>query len=753
MDFTRIITIKKTGAKGNNMGTELNANITSAKRASELTKVTGNLNSIYSKSRTEQKEALSELFKQKYFNSTTEKATIEDQIETLEAKIKEFDKKIKEIEDKIADKQDELESIKSQISGDVAKIVSDTEDFEENSKRWIDTAISNAQYHYENDSHSKRNGGEKTLSQFIAEQMNDVNSDIVSDKSKIDNAINNLTTPQTKLNNMVNGMEGLLNDIDGLNSQYATTKSTLDLLKLTKNNMTDAAGSYQTSDTDPSVPIFTPAKEDLADGYLAQYTSRMANRDNQTQAVTTQSKDEVKEKYSKNIAEATPGADPYSANNAQLKSFSEALDNGLITDMQGAGFTKKEMLDTVKELYPSIGISHGDDGRAVVPYGHGTDANAIYTKFLEGFGAVEGGGQRDDLQVAEMDKAINGDKIITEMKNNDFSWKETAYTLTRLWPGGGIGYNLGEKEITLPIGDDKSKGTYDSLEAEIKKNYPDVTIKRGVSDDTVQGEPQRTDPVGFHIGDNSYEFAIDRNQDGVLNDFTEMVGANGVDGMEELWSFADENGIIQGENLDKILILNTEHTNRDYEFLTASQFGIESIDLKSFTEKTQDRPDGTNGSEDFININNSLITGTFDVNLSNGQTAEGYQKYVTEDYMKAVYDPILGENIYSELDGNTVDNTIDKNFKEAGDKLANINEFADLIQDANGYGNIKSALRTKLNNAQNEAYGYKNQKMAENISNYEGEAMKVDLEMSLDEADRIINEYLEAEDKKKNEEK
>ena len=735
------------------MGTELNANITSAKRASELTKVTGNLNSIYSKSRTEQKEALSELFKQKYFNSTTEKATIEDQIETLEAKIKEFDKKIKEIEDKIADKQDELESIKSQISGDVAKIVSDTEDFEENSKRWIDTAISNAQYHYENDSHSKRNGGEKTLSQFIAEQMNDVNSDIVSDKSKIDNAINNLTTPQTKLNNMVNGMEGLLNDIDGLNSQYATTKSTLDLLKLTKNNMTDAAGSYQTSDTDPSVPIFTPAKEDLADGYLAQYTSRMANRDNQTQAVTTQSKDEVKEKYSKNIAEATPGADPYSANNAQLKSFSEALDNGLITDMQGAGFTKKEMLDTVKELYPSIGISHGDDGRAVVPYGHGTDANAIYTKFLEGFGAVEGGGQRDDLQVAEMDKAINGDKIITEMKNNDFSWKETAYTLTRLWPGGGIGYNLGEKEITLPIGDDKSKGTYDSLEAEIKKNYPDVTIKRGVSDDTVQGEPQRTDPVGFHIGDNSYEFAIDRNQDGVLNDFTEMVGANGVDGMEELWSFADENGIIQGENLDKILILNTEHTNRDYEFLTASQFGIESIDLKSFTEKTQDRPDGTNGSEDFININNSLITGTFDVNLSNGQTAEGYQKYVTEDYMKAVYDPILGENIYSELDGNTVDNTIDKNFKEAGDKLANINEFADLIQDANGYGNIKSALRTKLNNAQNEAYGYKNQKMAENISNYEGEAMKVDLEMSLDEADRIINEYLEAEDKKKNEEK
>ena len=73
------------------MGTDLNSNILGTKRANELTKVTGNLNSIYSKSRTEQKEALSQLFKQKYFNSTTEKATIDKQIEALEDKIKDAD--------------------------------------------------------------------------------------------------------------------------------------------------------------------------------------------------------------------------------------------------------------------------------------------------------------------------------------------------------------------------------------------------------------------------------------------------------------------------------------------------------------------------------------------------------------------------------------------------------------------------------------------------------------------------------------
>lgn len=735
------------------MGTDLNSNILGTKRASELTKVTGNLNSIYSKSRTEQKEALSQLFKQKYFNSTTEKATIDKQIEALEDKIKEFDDKIKEIQDKIEDKQSELDKLKTNISGKVEKIVADTEEYEATCKRRVDQAIDNALYHYNNDSHSKKNGGERSLTEFMIEQMGLVNSQITSGRTGIDRAIEELGTPQTELNGLVNDMEGLVGDIDGLNSQYATTKSTLDLLKLTRDNMTSAAGSYQTSDTDPSVPIFTPAKEDLADGYLAQYTTRMANRENtQTTDVDRPlDKNSVIEKYQSAARPQTQGVDPYSIKNEQLVSFSEALDNGLIEDMEKSGFTKKEMLDSIKEIFPSIGISHGDDGAAVVPYGHGKDAQKVFTQFLENFRQVEGGTPRDDLQVAEMDKAIKNDKIITEMKNNDFSWKETAYTLTRLWPGGGIGYNLGEKEVTLPVGDDKTKGTYDALEEEIKKNYPDVKINRGdVDNDQNVTDTNRTDPVGFHIGDNSYEFAIDRNQDGVLNDFTEMVGANGVDGMEEMKLFdTDGDGILKGDELKNLLLLNTEHTNRDYEFLTAEQLGIESIDLNSFTQKTQSRGEGVEGQEDFININNSLITGTFDVKMKDGSSAEGYQKYVTEDYMEAVYNPILGENVYSELDGGTVDNVIDDNFKEAGDKLGDLNEFADLIKDAKEYGNIKAALRTKVNNAQNEANGYKAQQMANNIDGYSSQAQKVDLEMSVSEADRIINTYL---DKEKEEE-
>ena len=736
------------------MGTDLNSNILGTKRASELTKVTGNLNSIYSKSKTEQQEALSQLFSQKYFNSSTEKATIEKQIENLEDKIEEFDKKIKEIENQISDKQDELDKLKSNIADKVAKIVSDTEEYEALSKRRVDQAIENALYHYESDSHSKKNGGERSLTDFMIEQMGLVNSQITSGRTGIDKAIQELGTPQTELNGLVNEMEGLVGDIDGLNSQYATTKSTLDLLKLTKDNMTSAAGSYQTSDTDPSVPIFTPAKEDLADGYLGKYTSRMANRENQTTTASATDKESIIAKYKETAAEQTSGVDSYSANNEQLKSFSEAIDNGLLTEMQSAGFSQKEILETVKEIYPSIGISHGDDGNPIVPYGHGSEAQAIYDKFLDGFNVDGITSQRDDLQVAEMDKAIKNDKIVTEMKGNNFSWKEAAYTLTRLWPAAGIGYNLGEKEVTLPNGDENTKGTYDALEEEIKKNYPDVTINRGTSDEeNIIEDTQRTDPVGFHIGDNSYEFVIDRNKDGTINDFTEMMGANGTDGMEELAMFdTDGDGVIKGDELENVLVLNTEHTNRDYEFLTATQLGIESIDLNSFKEKTQSRGDA-GGEEDFININNSQITGTFDVKMKDGSNAEGYQKYVTEDYMKAVYNPVLGDDIYSQLDGNTVENVISDNFKEAGDKLANLNEFADLIKDAKEYGNIKAALRTKLNNAQNEAYGYKAQQMANNVEDFNAEVPEVELEMPIDEAQEVIDMYLEAEEKEEKKDK
>lgn len=735
------------------MGTELNANILGVKRASELTKLTGNLDSVYNLANDDAKKLkLFETFSQKYFNSTTEKANIENQIKALEEKIADFDKQIEEIEKAIEGKEDEIKELKNTISETVAKIVLETEEYEDSYKREIDKAVDIATDNYRNKSNSSlHQAGGITFEQFLMDQMNQVTSNQAGAYSGIQALIESMSDPQNKLNGLIKDMEDEIKGADMLNDQYATTKSTLDLLKLTKDNMTSAAGSYQTADTDPSVPIFTPAKEELADGYLATYTSRLANRENNEAAVTTnaEKKAEVKNKYAAMVKPQTPGADPYSMKNAQLASFSNAINSGMIEEMSEAGYSKKEILDNINEMFGSIGISHGDDGRPVIPWGHGSDAQAVYRKFEDSFKKVEGAVQRDDLQIAEMDKAIKNDKIVTEMKNSNFSWKECAYTLTRLWPGGGIDFTLGEKEITLPIGDNKSKGTYDALESEIKKNYPDVKVNRGTSDETVKDEVKHTDPIGFNIGDKSYEFAIDRNQDGKLNDFTEMVGANGLDGMKEMAQFdKDGDGHISGDELDNLLVLNTEHTNRDYEFLTASQLGIKDIDLSSFKEKSQTRPDGSDAG-DFININNSLIAGTFNITLDNGKSAEGYQKYVTEDYMKAVYDPILGENIYSQLDAGKVSNVINENFDQAAEKLENINDLMDLIGGKEQFGDIKAALRTKLNNATNEIYGHKAKTMSEATGAAYTEEFKKNLEMSVQESEDVINQYLEGTDGEK----
>ena len=200
--------------------------------------------------------------------------------------------------------------------------------------------------------------------------------------------------------------------------------------------------------------------------------------------------------------------------------------------------------------------------------------------------------------------------------------------------------------------------------------------------------------------------------------------------------------------IKNLLLLNTEHTNRDYEFLTASQLGIKDIDLSSFKEKSQTRPDGSDAG-DFININNSLITGTFNITLDNGKSAEGYQKYITEDYMKAVYDPILGENIYSQLDAGKVSNVINENIDQAAEKLENINDLMDLIGGKEQFGDIKAALRTKLNNATNEIYGHKAKTMSEATGAAYTEEFKKNLEMSVQESEDVINQYLEGTDGEK----
>lgn len=87
--------------------------------------------------------------------------------------------------------------------------------------------------------------------------------------------------------------------------------------------------------------------------------------------------DELKQKYS---AEAG-GSDPYTMSNPQLKAFKQAIDDGLIADLSGEGFSKNDIVNIIAEVFPSIGISLNEDGSYNCPIGHDAEAKELFAQF------------------------------------------------------------------------------------------------------------------------------------------------------------------------------------------------------------------------------------------------------------------------------------------------------------------------------------------------------------------------------------
>ncbi len=433
--------------------------------------------------------------------------------------------------------------------------------------------------------------------------------------------------------------------------------------------------------------------------------------------------------------------------------------------MYDGGLSQAEILDTISTNFSSIGVYHGSEGNAVVAWGHGA-GDGIYDQFEEEFEKYGATQNLDSNQVDEMNDAINNDGIIDTMKANDFTGKEAAYTIATLWPDAGVTFDC-DKTVTMPTGSE-----YDDLANLLLEAYPDeLEIVRTDGDGTVTGETKHIDPVGFSVEDTAYEFVIDRNQDGVINDFSEMMGAadtsafsqeeidmydtdgdGAISGLEELTMFdADGDGIITGDELENLLILKTDYNTGSYEFITAANAGVESIDLSTIADVSQTNSSGN--ESDFVDINGALVTNSFEVNMSDGSMSDGYQKYITEDFKDNIFGGILGENIYSELDSDFVNSAFDSDVTDPTGALAGLENFVDLVEDYKDANNMSNVLDVKLKLAKNEANAYLNMALAEeNIESDEtviGEDMdELDEETSTTEAeqaeaDEILNAYYE----------
>lgn len=149
-----------------------------------------------------------------------------------------------------------------------------------------------------------------------------------------------------------------------------------------------ADGSLKAKESDGDVFEFS------ADGTLISKTEGKKEADETSSTtksdltISSKEKDsviaELKAKY--NATEG--GNDPYTMSNPQLQAFKQAMDDGLISELNKQGFAKNDIIDIISQVFPSIGISVTENGGYTLPYGHDEDAKELYDLFKTQIGQV-----------------------------------------------------------------------------------------------------------------------------------------------------------------------------------------------------------------------------------------------------------------------------------------------------------------------------------------------------------------------------
>ena len=355
----------------------------------------------------------------------------------------------------------------------------------------------------------------------------------------------------------------------------------------------------------------------------------------------------------------------------------------------------------------------------------------------------------------------NYSSILADMKNKNFTFKEAMFSLfnpeSGLFKDSGIVYDLKNQKGTPNYfiefaGDDKTAELYKNIAADIYKtwgvkptlcadweNYKkpedekieiirdDSPIKKPEPEPEPEPEPFRptpvipepepwsyedewwnnynTDPLSFKGEDGiEYSFVIDRNKDGRFNDKTEFLGGKQSSNWFEDLKSLDKNGdgVLEGEELDNLAIFGQKYNESDkiskeqtttvnYIFKTAHEAGIEKIDLNAIENvgKSTGRHD-VNGSE--------IFEDKFSFEM-NGKTVEASRKDETATFMDAIYKDSYNARLDGKIgfDEKTVDEEIDKNYKEFdgfGNRYSGISGNMNFL---NNFDNIYQQTQDKIN--------------------------------------------------------
>ena len=148
-------------------------------------------------------------------------------------------------------------------------------------------------------------------------------------------------------------------------------------------------------------------------------------------------------------------------------------------------------------------------------------------------------------------------------------------------------------------------------------------------------------PISFIKGNSTYHFFEDRDNNGILDDASELLGAK--DGWNELQAYdADGNGKIEGDELKKLRIIKVNNETGEYEYMTAFEAGINEIDLSSLANMNINQT-----AEDIMNM-------SVDIKMLNEDTLPALRNDVVLKTIEEQFSDIFGSKI-TDYDGNPDD--------------------------------------------------------------------------------------------------
>lgn len=553
-------------------------------------------------------DKLKELFKAQYFNNgQTGINDIEEKIKEVEKLIKATEDEIDELNKKIDESNGKIDDATDILDKIVVDITKETDEYQKSVEEKIRDAMNQAVMKTKSDTGRINGKNDEASASSFAE-----NFKLYFRQNGGDSLAPNVSGLFDQQEEVESDIQGYIDNIDKLIKENGllcnkmqNAKSTITLLNATKDNLTAQKEGYTNSDTNSNIPIYSPAKETFVDEKMADYSTRFKDSTGPTDIRTS----------------------------------------------------------------TSTTTTHGETSTAW------TTTTTTTTTYIDPTKTVSG-----NNQVSELQKAVTQDNLLKEFKNKDFTFKETMYALQKMFPKANLEYNLanqnGQATYSLAVGDDaQTKAFYDSFASQVKSLWginakrvdPPKTSSTSHTTSVAKPRPRsdKNDPIGFKMGDTSYEFlTLDAIDNGKFDGLKEMLGS--TNGMDELKDMAKtlgaSDGVIKGEDaLKQVIVMEMKHvkqpdgsTKLEPAFTNAWDLGIREIDTNGRKKTDQD-------GSGYTNINDADVENTFDIKMKNGKVLTGEQKYETQDYINTVYSKGFGENIFSKLNDDYVDSVFKQN--------------------------------------------------------------------------------------------